>query len=179
MSTSATNLSPDEEPPKQIDIFQHLRLNLKNTLSECHCTVIPDLYCIPCKTSVCRRCTYQDHQKHLVVSKKNVQLTEEDINEVFTEVEKELNSNEIYTKCDFLKKKLIDDLENFSKSLIEKVNMMKERKIEEIEKMFEHLNQYISSTKEEVKKTKAKLNSYHEKYDRFFCYGKENEDETF
>ena len=118
MSTSATNLSPDEEPPKQIDIFQHLRLNLKNTLSECHCTVIPDLYCIPCKTSVCRRCTYQDHQKHLVVSKKNVQLTEEDINEVFTEVEKELNSNEIYTKCDFLKKKLIDDLENFSKSLI-------------------------------------------------------------
>ena len=178
MSTSATELSPEEEPPKQIDIFQHLRLNLKNTLSECHCTVIPDLYCIPCKTSVCRRCTYQDHQKHLVVSKKNVQLTEEDINEVFTEVEKELNSNEIYTKCDFLKKKLIDDLENFSKSLIEKVNMMKERKIEEIEKMFEHLNQYISSTKEEVKKTKAKLNSYHEKYDGFFCYGKENEDET-
>ena len=178
MSTTASNLTPEEEPPKSIDIFQHLRLNLKSTLPNCRCTVLPDLYCIPCKTTVCRRCTYEDHKKHLVVSKKNTELNQEDVNEIFQEVESVLNSNEIYTKCELLKNNLIKDIENFAQSLIEKINEMKEKKKEEIEKMFENLDFFINTTKEQVQKTKQNLINYHEQFKNFFCYQQENEDET-
>ena len=80
MSTPSTS-SPEEEPPRAIDIFQHLRLNLKNNSINCGCTILPDLYCIPCKTTVCKRCNYSFHKTHLVVSKRNAELNEEDIND--------------------------------------------------------------------------------------------------
>ena len=94
MSTPSTS-SPEEEPPRAIDIFQHLRLNLKNNSINCGCTILPDLYCIPCKTTVCKRCNYSFHKTHLVVSKRNAELNEEDINEIFKNMEEEFKSNKI------------------------------------------------------------------------------------
>ena len=87
----------------------------------------------------------------MVVSKKNTELNQEDVNEIFQEVESVLNSNEIYTKCELLKNNLIKDIENFAQSLIEKINEMKEKKKEEIEKMFENLDFFINTTKEQIK----------------------------
>lgn len=177
MSTPSTS-SPEEEPPRAIDIFQHLRLNLKNNSINCGCTILPDLYCIPCKTTVCKRCNYSFHKTHLVVSKRNAELNEEDINEIFKNMEEEFKSNKIYTQCDAIKNQLIVDNDKFAKNLIDKVIMMRDRKKEEIEKMFEHLSTYIKETKEQIDIIKKTLNEYHNTYSKFFCYKKENEDET-
>ena len=99
LGTSATHIryldherDMAEEPPRAIDIFQHLRLNLKNNSINCGCTILPDLYCIPCKTTVCKRCNYSFHKTHLVVSKRNAELNEEDINEIFKNMEEEFKS---------------------------------------------------------------------------------------
>ena len=78
MSSSSAFIQ-DENPPtfsqendsKKIDIFQHLRINLKTSKTTCSCDNINSLYCIPCKISVCSKCNYNEHKNHILISKKD------------------------------------------------------------------------------------------------------------
>ena len=59
--------SQEDNPtiPKNLDIFQHLKLNIKNELENCKCQSDNTFYCIPCKVSVCERCNLDNHRKHI------------------------------------------------------------------------------------------------------------------
>ena len=55
--------------PKRLDIFQHLKLSLRNSEFNCKCPgAYPVYYCIPCKVSICEHCGLEDHKKHILIS---------------------------------------------------------------------------------------------------------------
>ena len=70
--------------PKRLDIFQHLKLSLRNSEFNCKCpNAYPVYYCIPCKVSICENCGLNDHRKHILINKDNYHMTPETVNKMF------------------------------------------------------------------------------------------------
>ena len=104
------NKDHHDETPQNIDIYQHLKLNMKNTKPICECTSLPSLYCIPCKVSVCQKCTYDIHSKHLIVSKKSAEMSNDNVDAYFNEIENVIDNDNIYRNCLSIKQTLIDNV---------------------------------------------------------------------
>ena len=79
---------PCREPVK-LDIFQHMRIGVKNKEDNCFCE--NDLnklyYCIPCKISCCKKCSLQEHSSHLLIQKNKYFLNPPQINASFNSFE--------------------------------------------------------------------------------------------
>lgn len=164
--------------PKMIDIYQHLKLNMHPNQSDCHCLATPELYCVPCKVTVCKKCNYDKHKNHFLISKEYTKFTPEDISHLFEDAETTLKTSEIFTKSEKFKKKLVDQINAFTKELKEKIDKLKEARLKEIDNMFQNINAYTKNIKEEIEKTKNSLNDYYSKYHSFYQYREQNQDET-
>ena len=162
------NKDHHDETPQNIDIYQHLKLNMKNTKPICECTSLPSLYCIPCKVSVCQKCTYDIHSKHLIVSKKSAEMSNDNVDAYFNEIENVIDNDNIYRNCLSIKQTLIDDVNAYVESLVQKIMKYKDNKINEIEHMFSHLDFFIEMIKDQIKETKTQMKQYNSKYGEFY-----------
>ena len=72
------DLSDLDIPPEtvRLDIFQHMRIGLKNKDLNCFCEndLYNLFYCIPCKVSCCTKCTLPEHFSHLLIQKEKYSL---------------------------------------------------------------------------------------------------------
>ncbi|MCQ2820053.1 MAG: hypothetical protein MJ252_22530 [archaeon] len=164
-----------EKTPKQLDIYQHLRINLNNQSkkSECECDGYPELYCIPCKTSVCKQCDYEKHKDHILLSRLNPEFTPKDIDEAFKETENTLTKCEIIEKSEKVKKELKRKVESITKLLQDEIQKMKQQKLDEIDGMFDCLIENSNNAKKKLEDLKTALKDYYKKTHKFYNIGQD------
>lgn len=167
-----------ESDTKTIDIYQHLKLNLKNTLPICDCETLPTLYCIPCKVSVCQKCTYENHRNHLLISKENSEINETEVDSMFQKTEDNFTTSEIFSDYERQKQNLIDEVERTCENLIQKILQMKKSKLDEIEHMFDNLHKNVDGLRQQINYTKKQLKDYYIQNKKFFNLEDGNTDET-
>ena len=102
---------PSQEPVK-LDIFQHLRIGVKNREDNCFCE--NDLnklyYCIPCKNSCCDNCSIQEHASHLLIQKEKFFLNPPQINNSFKSIEEMLDNNDLFKNIQQKRTELINEI---------------------------------------------------------------------
>ena len=64
------NSSNTKQELKNIDVYQHLRKNILDPLTNCKETLSDEIYyCITCKQSTCEQCSLIKHQNHKIYPK--------------------------------------------------------------------------------------------------------------
>lgn len=73
INQSSLQVSPETV---RLDIFQHMRIGIKNKEYNCLCENNLDnlYYCIPCKVSCCTKCSLPEHSTHLLLQKEKYSL---------------------------------------------------------------------------------------------------------
>ena len=82
----------------KLDIFQHMRIGLKNKDYNCYCENDLDnlYYCIPCKVSCCAKCSLLEHSTHLLIQKEKYSLKPPQIEGAFSSVENMLERDDLF-----------------------------------------------------------------------------------
>ena len=152
MDENKMTQSQEDNPtiPKNLDIFQHLKLNIKNELENCKCQSDNTFYCIPCKVSVCERCNLDSHRKHILILKKDFELNESKVNEIFTPIETLIATNPVLSGGSDVKNAIVAKMDEFVNDLNEKVQKFKEEKYKEINELFENVNTNSSALKNKI-----------------------------
>ena len=119
---------------KKIDIFQHMKMSLRNSENNCRC---PDAkivyYCIPCKISICSKCGYEEHKKHIIINKADYKMTKENISKMFAPAEQYFNSHDLFKNYEGVRNLLVKNVEETVKNLEEKVTRFKDSKMKELD----------------------------------------------
>ena len=114
----------------KLDIFQHMRSGLNNTIHNCACDndINNYYYCIPCKVSCCTKCSLMDHSTHLLVQKEKYSLKSPQIEASFGSLENMLEKDDLFANLKNKRKELIDEMDNTCKKIAELANEWKEKK---------------------------------------------------
>ena len=109
---------PSQEPVK-LDIFQHMRIGIKNKEDNCSCENDQNklYYCIPCKISCCEKCSLQEHSPHLLIQKDKFFLNPEQINSAFVSFEEILEKEDLYKNIQQKKAELINEIDSTCKKI--------------------------------------------------------------
>ena len=157
---------------KKIDIFQHMKMSLRNSENNCRC---PDAkivyYCIPCKISICSKCGYEEHKKHIIINKADYKMTKENISKMFAPAEQYFNSHDLFKNYEGVRNLLVKNVEETVKNLEEKVKRFKDAKMKELDLMFDNFQTYLDNTKNKISSTQEELNNYKLKNEKFFNLG--------
>ena len=164
----------------KIDIFQHIKLNMKNIDKNCSCegSFKESYYCIPCKISCCPKCTLSDHRNHIIVPREKYSLKDNKIDEAFKSIETAISQNELTNKKSDKRKELIKCFEDTTKAIISCIEEWKKKKIKEINSIFDDFDynfQNIEKYKTEIRK---ELKNFEQKNQKFFGE-KENNNDPF
>lgn len=158
--------------PKRLDIFQHLKLSLRNSEFNCRCpNAYPVYYCIPCKVSICENCGLNDHRKHILINKDNYHMTPETVNKMFEPAEQFLETSELFTNYEKERQELIKNVENVVTVLQSEIEEFKKEKLREIDLMFENFQKNVTNTKQRIEATKGQINKYLDRNKAFFNIG--------
>ena len=158
--------------PKKIDIYNHLKLSMKNSKRNCQCDLLkekqPKYYCIPCKVSCCSRCSLSMHQKHLLVLKSNYIINESNINKMLKPLEDEVKNNSLMSNCLTEKNKFLKMIEDSYDKMLEYLNKWKEFKEKEIKSLFENFDKNINNLMSKKDNIKKEIMEFMEKNQKFF-----------
>ena len=158
--------------PKRLDIFQHLKLSLRNSEFNCKCPgAYPVYYCIPCKVSICEHCGLEDHKKHILINKDNYHMDQETVEKMFQPAETVLEKEELFIDYQSEKEKLVKNVEDVVEQLEEDIKKYKEAKLKEIDSMFENFQKNVNNIKQKIDSTKAQIKKYMDKHKNFFNIG--------
>ena len=160
--------SSQEKDSKKIDIFQHLRINLKTSKTTCSCDNINSLYCIPCKISVCSKCNYSEHQNHILISKKDYHFNPENIDSIYDSIQCTLSADKMFVDHKPTQKELVNQIEKMAQVLHKKIDMIKDMKIKEITKMFDGFASNVNQLKQRIEKGRTDLKGFYNKNNKFF-----------
>ena len=168
---------PSQEPVK-LDIFQHLRIGVKNREDNCFCE--NDLnklyYCIPCKNSCCDNCSIQEHASHLLIQKEKYFLNPPQINNSFKSIEEMLDNNDLFKNIQQKRTELINEIDITSKKIEKLLSDWKQNKINEINDLFDDLIANIKDINQKKSEAKKSLNNFAIKHKSFFGYRDKNKD---
>ena len=168
---------PSQEPVK-LDIFQHLRIGVKNREDNCFCE--NDLnklyYCIPCKNSCCDNCSIQEHASHLLIQKEKFFLNPPQINNSFKSIEEMLDNNDLFKNIQQKRTELISEIDITSKKIEKLLSDWKQNKIKEINDLFDDLIANIKDINQKKSEAKKSLNNFAIKHKSFFGYRDKNKD---
>ena len=122
--------TPSQEPVK-LDIFQHMRIGIKNKEENCFCEndINKLFYCIPCKISCCDKCSLQEHSSHLLIKKDKYFLNQPQINSAFTSFEEMLENDDLYKNIQQKRAELINELDLTCKKMQKLIEDWKQSKI--------------------------------------------------
>ena len=155
--------------PKKIDIFQHLKLSLRNSELNCKCpNAYPVYYCIPCKQSVCTECGYDDHIKHILIRKDEFNLCSESINRSFEPAMDYLNNTPLFMNYKSTQQELLNGIDDVVKHIQDKLNAFKNAKYKEVNKLFDNFQRRVDETKKKITDAKQDITKYMDKHKDFF-----------
>jgi len=162
----------------KLDIFQHMRIGLKNKDFNCDCE--NDLgnlyYCIPCKVSCCAKCSLLEHSTHLLIQKEKYSLKPPQIEGAFGSVENMLERDDLFKNFQKKRIELINEMEMTCKRIEELAKEWKEKKIKEINELFDELLENIQELNSNKVDAKKLLNSFSAKHKTFFGLRDKNKD---
>ena len=158
--------------PKKIDIYNHLKIGIKNSKKNCGCDHVigqepNEYYCIPCKISCCPDCTLSAHQKHLLIKKSKYIINKNNINLMYEPIDYVLDNNSLFTDSTLEKNQLLKEVDNAYNKLIQVIKEWKEYKEKEIIELFETLHKQvdiINKKKSEIKKQMENFMNLNEKF---------------
>ena len=154
--------------PKNLDIFQHIKLNLKNASSNCACENTEQFYCIPCKLSTCSACTLTGHQRHMLVKKREYMLTPSKVDALFEDFDMFIRQTPLLNDSTAVKAATIKHVDEFIALIHQKLEQYRERKYKEIEMMFKEMQPNTEKLKAQAHKAKSNLQSYVDKHKKFY-----------
>ena len=158
--------------PKKIDIYNHLKIGIKNSKKNCGCDHVigqeaNEYYCIPCKISCCPDCSLSTHQKHLLIKKSKYIINKNNINLVYEPIDYILENDSLFTDSTLEKNQLLKEVDNAYNKLIQVIKEWKEYKEKEIIELFETLHKQvdiINQKKSEIKKQMENFINTNEKF---------------
>jgi hypothetical protein len=177
-SNISESLNFQNKNSKKIDIFQHLRLNLKTQNKNCKDNNDNVMYCIPCKVTCCPECTLEEHKDHILVSKSRYLLTERNIDNVFNQLNEKIQSNQLFNDYQIVESELIKQIEDMINELKNQIEKLRNLKIREMKNMFENFGKTISGIKNKIDKSKNDLKGYLNKNKKFFNVENNKNNET-
>ena len=154
--------------PKNLDIFQHIKLNLKNASSNCSCENTEQFYCIPCKLSTCSACTLAGHQRHMLVKKREYMLTPSKVDSLFEDFDTFIKQTPLLNDSTAVKAATIKHVDEFIAAIQQKLEQYRERKYKEIEMMFKEMHTNTEKLKAQANKAKGNLQGYVDKHKKFY-----------
>ena len=164
--------------PVRLDIFQHMRIGVKNREENCFCE--NDLnklyYCIPCKISCCNNCSLQEHSSHLLIQKNKYFLNPPKINASFNSFEEMISNDDLFKNIQQKRAELISEVDSTCKKIEKLVNDWKQNKIKEINELFDDLISNIRDINQKKEEAKKILNNFGTKHKSFFGYREKNKD---
>ena len=168
---------PCREPVK-LDIFQHMRIGVKNKEDNCFCE--NDLnklyYCIPCKISCCKKCSLQEHSSHLLIQKNKYFLNPPQINASFNSFEEMISNDDLFKNTQQKRAELISEIDSTCRKIEKLLNDWKQNKIKEVNELFDDLIGNIRDINQKKEEAKKLLNNFGTKHKSFFGYRDINKD---
>ena len=154
--------------PKNLDIFQHIKLNLKNASSNCPCENTEQFYCIPCKISTCSGCTLAGHQRHILIKKREYDLTQNKVDSLFDDFDSFIKDTPLLNDSSSVKAVTLQQVDDFISLIHHKLEQYRERKHKEIETMFKEMQPNTEKLKAQAQKAKSNLKGYVDKHRKFY-----------
>lgn len=164
---------------KSFDLYQHMKLNVKDFEKNCKDNVDNELshsfYCITCKVSVCNLCNYNAHKSHFLIKKINFDLERSTIEKIFNQIESEIESKPILNDNAEMKEELKDIVTANIEVLHKKLEDLKEAKFKEINSLFSSESP-VANLKKGINDIKNNISNFFEKNKKFLNYDKFNND---
>ena len=164
------NSSNSKQELKNIDVYQHLRKNILDPLTNCKETLSDEIYyCITCKQSTCEQCSLIKHQNHKIYPKIAFYSYNKNL---FDEVQDILKNSYAINKD---KDSYIALIEKNAKELHNKIDEIKKKKISEIKKMFKKATEYLTQLENNTNTVKNDMEVFYKNHNDFFAVLKNND----
>jgi hypothetical protein len=172
------NKTPFTQEPVKLDIFQHMRIGIKNKEDNCSCEndINKLFYCIPCKVSCCDKCSIGEHASHLLINKNKFFLNQSQINNSFKAYEQMISNDDLYKNMQQKRTELINEIDSTCKKIEQLLSDWKQNKIKEINELFDDLITNIKENEQKKSEAKKLLNNFGTKHKTFFGYRDKNKD---
>ena len=171
-----SNLSSENKSFKYIDIYLHLKTNMKNNSLNCKCESEKEdkYYCIPCKITCCPLCTLKKHQNHILINMKENYLDMNNLNLIFNNVTANIKKSRLISNSDNLKQKLEKYIDNLVDNMIEKLNKYRKHQKDVIEKIFQSFGKNKIIMEKNIDGIKNQLNDFIQKNKKFYNLNLDN-----
>ena len=165
-----SNLSYENRNMKYMDIFLHLKTNMKNNnyALNCQCDSQDKYYCIPCKVSCCALCTLRQHESHIIVNMEQYFLNTKNINRIFNNFSNNIKKSDLFLNSEEFKQKLIKYIDINVDEIIDKLNKFRNKQKKDIEKMFKKFDINKNLMIVNIDNIRLLLNDYVDKNKNFF-----------
>ena len=171
-----SNLSSENKNFKYIDIYLHLKTNMKNNSLNCKCESEKEdkYYCIPCKITCCPLCTLKKHQNHILINMKENYLDMNNLNLIFNNFAANIKKSRLILNSDNLKQKLEKYVDNLVDDMIEKLNKYRKHQKDVIEKIFQSFEKNKKIMEKNIDGIKTQLNDFIQKNKKFYNLNLDN-----
>ena len=169
-------LSSENKNFKYIDIYLHLKTNMKNNSLNCKCESEKEdkYYCIPCKITCCPLCTLKKHQNHILINMKENYLDMNNLNLIFNNFTANIKKSRLISNSDNLKQKLEKYIDNLVDNMIEKLNKYRKHQKDVIEKIFQSFEKNKKIMEKNIDGIKNQLNDFIQKNKKFYNLNLDN-----
>ena len=169
-------LSSENKNFKYIDIYLHLKTNMKNNSLNCKCESEKEdkYYCIPCKITCCPLCTLKKHQNHILINMKENYLDMNNLNLIFNNFAANIKKSRLILNSDNLKQKLEKYIDNLVDNMIEKLNKYRKHQKDVIEKIFQSFEKNKKIMEKNIDGIKNQLNDFIQKNKKFYNLNLDN-----
>ena len=169
-------LSSENKSFKYIDIYLHLKTNMKNNSLNCKCESEKEdkYYCIPCKITCCPLCTLKKHQNHILINMKENYLDMNNLTLIFNNFAANIKKSRLILNSDNLKQKLEKYIDNLVDNMIEKLNKYRKHQKDVIEKIFQSFEKNKKIMEKNIDGIKNQLNDFIQKNKKFYNLNLDN-----
>ena len=169
-------LSSENKNFKYIDIYLHLKTNMKNDSLNCKCESEKEdkYYCIPCKITCCPLCTLKKHQNHILINMKENYLDMNNLTLIFNNFAANIKKSRLISNSDNLKQKLEKYIDNLVDNMIEKLNKYRKHQKDVIEKIFQSFEKNKKIMEKNIDGIKNQLNDFIQKNKKFYNLNLDN-----
>jgi len=174
-----SNLSLENKNMKYMDIFLHLKTNMKNNnyALNCKCDSKDKYYCIPCKVTCCALCTLKQHESHIIINMEQYFLNIKNINRIFNNFSNNIRKSDLFLNSEEFKQKIIEYIDINVDEIIDKLNKFRNKQKKDIEKMFKKFDINKNLMIENVDNIRLLLNDYVDKNKKFFNLNDSNDND--
>ena len=169
-------LSSENKNFKYIDIYLHLKTNMKNNSLNCKCESEKEdkYYCIPCKITCCPLCTLKKHQNHILINMTENYLDMNNLTLIFNNFAANIKKSRLISNSDNLKQKLEKYIDNLVDNMIEKLNKYRKHQKDVIEKIFQSFEKNKKIMEKNIDGIKNQLNDFIQKNKKFYNLNLDN-----